>query len=553
MCVSFDDEYSKYNRRGGGRTRLSKDVSYIRLSGFDHFASPVLITEASLLGKFDVSTPTSSRLRTLTTPSQVSEATAPLNNANRLEQSVWMILPPFLANLFILQTDLSPKQLFIEALLFLWACTQGNIVFPLEMYPSSSSPIVSWSTELHRKHIVSLVSPSTVSAVPVFGSPSDATMSDLSKNISEQILEMGRSRVSRETSSSEKRTSFDNLFTSTQNMILNVSSSNQVTACSAEPSDAAKDFCKQSNVAKAHIWLERKLTSDFQCHVTVNPAMVTNLYSVNFLRSRADTPSNVSVFNMMNPIPNSARSHKECMMLNLKITHGKGASDNDLTAWTKQVIRICADMTEDSHAFRNTHCCASIFFKESSTIVTAIKSWEHHIASHLIEYADCAASNSQFISMLVYAMDTRLHLWLKNCEEAALDQRHTKFPSCIRHAASSKTTRKSTAADSNSDDEGAMKLSKKPKKSSGDGRQVQNPDQTQDWVVSTDIYKSKFAGKILKKRVKWEKDRFMCVRFHTLGYCFDDSYNQSSHVLKKSEIPADKQTAFGAFCKLCNP
>eukprot|EP00978_Attheya_sp_CCMP212_P006788 scaffold15800_cov52-Attheya_sp.AAC.2 len=95
------------------------------------------------------------------------------------------------------------------------------------MYPSSSSPIVSWSTELHRKHIVSLVSSTTVSAGPVFGGPSDATMSDLSKNISEQILEMERSRVSRETSSSKKRTSFHNLFSSTQNMILNASSSNQ--------------------------------------------------------------------------------------------------------------------------------------------------------------------------------------------------------------------------------------------------------------------------------------------------------------------------------------
>eukprot|EP00978_Attheya_sp_CCMP212_P014607 scaffold37341_cov51-Attheya_sp.AAC.3 len=332
-------------------------------------------------------------------------------------------------------------------------------------------------------------------------------------------------------------------------MILNASSSKQVTA-SAEPSDAAKDFFKQSDVAKAHIWLERKLTSDFQCHVTVNPAMVTNLFSGNFLRSRPDTPSNFSVFNLMKPTPNSARSHKECMMLNLKITHGKGASDDDLAAWTKQAIRICANMTEASHAFRNTRCCASIFFKESSTIVTAIKLWEHHIQSHLIEYEDRAAANTQFLSMLVYAADTRLYMWLKNCESAALDQRDTELPSCIRHAASPKGSRKSTAADSDSDDEGAMKRSKKPKKSSGEGSQVQNPDQIQDWVVSADIYKSKFAKKKLKKRVKWEKDRFMCVRFHTLGYCFDDCYNQSSHVLMKSEISADKQTAFGAFCKL---
>jgi hypothetical protein len=100
-----------------GGTRLNKEVSYVGLSGFGHFASPVLITEASLLGEINVATPTSSRLRTLTTPSQVSEATAPLSNSPRIEQGVFMILPPFLTNAFMLQMDLSPEQLFIEAFL----------------------------------------------------------------------------------------------------------------------------------------------------------------------------------------------------------------------------------------------------------------------------------------------------------------------------------------------------------------------------------------------------------------------------------------------------
>eukprot|EP00978_Attheya_sp_CCMP212_P046137 scaffold375990_cov31-Attheya_sp.AAC.1 len=69
-----------------GGTRLNKDVSYVGLSGFGHFASPVLIKEASLLGDLDVPTPTKSRLRTLSTQTEVSEVTAPLNNGSRLEQ-----------------------------------------------------------------------------------------------------------------------------------------------------------------------------------------------------------------------------------------------------------------------------------------------------------------------------------------------------------------------------------------------------------------------------------------------------------------------------------
>eukprot|EP00978_Attheya_sp_CCMP212_P039301 scaffold203187_cov82-Attheya_sp.AAC.1 len=46
-----------------------------------------------------------------------------------------------------------------------------------------------------------------------------------------------------------------------------------------EPSSEAKEFFNQSNVAKAiSIWLKRKLTADYICHVNVNPAMVTNPY-----------------------------------------------------------------------------------------------------------------------------------------------------------------------------------------------------------------------------------------------------------------------------------
>eukprot|EP00978_Attheya_sp_CCMP212_P023024 scaffold69704_cov40-Attheya_sp.AAC.2 len=58
----------------------------------------------------------------------------------------------------------------------------------------------------------------------------------------------------------------------------------------AVPSDDATAFFKLSNVAKARIRLDNKMESEYSCHVGVNPAMVTNIYSGNFLRSRSDTP-----------------------------------------------------------------------------------------------------------------------------------------------------------------------------------------------------------------------------------------------------------------------
>eukprot|EP00978_Attheya_sp_CCMP212_P028292 scaffold97333_cov45-Attheya_sp.AAC.5 len=103
------------------------------------------------------------------TADQLATTTPPNNNGSRLENRMYMILPPFLANVFIAKTDLKPEQLFIDALSainefdtayasinsmpkaadtckaylqFLWACVH-NEVNPLEMYPSTASNIVS--------------------------------------------------------------------------------------------------------------------------------------------------------------------------------------------------------------------------------------------------------------------------------------------------------------------------------------------------------------------------------------------------------------------------
>jgi hypothetical protein len=588
-----------------GGTRLNRDTHYVGLSGFGHSASPVLLTENSLRANVSVDTPTPTRLMALTTADQLATTSAPNNNGPRFENRTYMILPPFLANIFIAKTDLRPEQLFIDALSaihefdtayasitsmpkaadacksylqFLWACVQ-NEVNPLEMYPSTASNIVSWCEDLHSKHIVSPVIPSDSPAGPVFGGPSDATMADLTKTLSEQIQEMEKSRASRELSSSEKKTSFSSLFDSTQTMILNASSSNGMVASTAPSADATA-FFKLSNVAKARIWLDKKLESEYSCHVGVNPAMVTNIYSGNFLRSRSDTPSNFSIFSLMKPVSNHSMSERECMMLNLKLTHGKGVSDDDLATWTKQAIRICTDIPEALHALRNTRCCAAIFFKATSKIVESIKSWEKHIQSNLIAYEDRAASNPQFLAMLIYAVDTRLYLWLKSCENASIDQRdivddslinftqmqshiltgnfYQELPSCIRQA--SPKGRKTPTTGHESDDDGGKQPSKKRRgteqgksqNGSGEQERINNPEPVQAWKVDYETYKSKFAGKNLKKRVKWG-DCYMCVRYFTVGYCFENCFNIATHVAKQSDIPTEKKAAFAAFCKLCNP
>eukprot|EP00978_Attheya_sp_CCMP212_P038372 scaffold189383_cov32-Attheya_sp.AAC.1 len=134
---------------------------------------------------------------------------------------------------------------------------------------------------------------------------------------------------------------------------------------------------------------------------------------------------------------------------------------------------------------------------------------------------------------------------------------YQELPSCIRQA--SPKGRKPPSNEHESDDGGGGKQPSKKrrgaeqeKSKTGDHERLNNPEPVAAWAIDYDTYKSKFAGKNLKKCVKWG-DCYMCVRYFTVGYCFDNRFNIAAHVAKQSDIPSDKKAAFAAFCKLCNP
>ena len=83
-----------------GGTRMTRETHYVGLSGFGRSASPVLLTENSLRVNVSTSTPTSTRLMTLTTADQLATTTPPNNNGSHLENRTYMILPPFFGQYF---------------------------------------------------------------------------------------------------------------------------------------------------------------------------------------------------------------------------------------------------------------------------------------------------------------------------------------------------------------------------------------------------------------------------------------------------------------------
>eukprot|EP00978_Attheya_sp_CCMP212_P008140 scaffold18954_cov36-Attheya_sp.AAC.1 len=108
--------------------------------------------------------------------------------------------------------------------------------------------------------------------------------------------------------------------------------------------------------------------------------------------------------------------------------------------------------------------------------------------------------------MLIYAVDTRLYLWLKSCKSAALDQRDTvddslinftqmqshilirnfyqELPSCIRQA---------SPKGHESDDGGGKQPSKKRrgaeqgKSQTGDHERLNNPEPVAAWAIDYDM------------------------------------------------------------------
>ena len=162
-----------------------------------------------------------------------------------------------------------------------------------------------------------------------------------------------------------------------------------------------------------------------------------------------------------------------------------------------------------------------------------------------------------FIAKFLFAIDTRVNLWLESCEESGsreevdndlidfsqtLNQIHIrnfeyKLPPSIR-----KVIESDKLTPGKSDCNAPPKRSKYNQDDQGSAR-VSNKGKIDSWIPDQDTYtKALRNSEALRNRPKID-DTIMCHRFHSKDYCFKNCNNRKSHIPSAS-LNSKTKTAY---------
>jgi len=443
-------------------------------------------------------------------------------------------------------------------LCFLWAATK-KLVDPLQISASPDNvELTNWSKRRHTECIMS-----EAPAVSTASAAMDAEAAQaLATSITAQTAFMENQQKKLDTTISERKNKFEKLSDSTQNLILNASSTNgEVTL--GTPSKHCTEFYTKATVGQARQYLHDTICTEFSTMFDCQLGTVTALFSGLFMWDRDDTPSNFSFFSFPKIQPLSGNADKQAMVLHMKVSHGKGWSDTDAEEALKQGVKAPDTIESLGHQVNNTRGAAAFFFGIHSILVTKLEKVKVCIAKNTRRLESFQVRDKTFSSKIGYAIDCRIHRWLGECRmatdreqvndsiidfnilmEAILTDSFTQsLPVTLRLVTDKRKV------DEDADDNARRRKKGKNDKEAPDSRKVDNEEKIPEWIFSHEEYQAKVAGKFTKRRPDF-KGKAMCPRFHSKGYCFNDCSNKVSHVHSKS-LPSGTKKDYEKFVKVC--
>jgi len=237
------------------------------------------------------------------------------------------------------------------------------------------------------------------------------------------------------------------------------------------------------------------------------------------------------------------------MILQLKSSQGKGWSETDLKEALRQGVVTPTDIHTFGHQLKNFWGLANFFFGENSLIAQALQPILAQLSAHTLTFEAAQVRDKNFATKLGYAIDTRIFRWLQQCRsnrtrssvndsllgfDHLIDQVLTDsfiqfLPMTFKQF--STTTNDDT---SNNESSESSPVKKKPKTNQINDykepkEQVKNPKTLKNWLVTYSDYNKCFAAKNLTNRPNY-KNRPMCQRWHSKGYCFNDCLNKLTHI-----------------------
>jgi hypothetical protein len=544
-----------------GSKSWSKDPILVALNGFNHStAVPVIIEIDSIFVEASTDAPNFTRLSTIADKESFNSLEAPDNLPQQFRQLPFILLPPFIWKTACQIKDKKPDSVFIEIskciedfiednqennelnivtkrmcsniYTFLWAASKDEIPSVRTLTSVDERDIERWAA-LRHSHCIKKHQDAPL--------PRQVNNNTEFNKIAEAI-ELQSATILASTSESSKK-GFGKLDKSTQNLILNAASPNKEIAAGSAP-ETCLDFYKQSSHGNARLHFIRTLKHSFKAQTEVSAGVITSIYNGGFTRSYDDSPSNFSTFSFPEKKVFAKHAITDCIILQLKEVSGKGLSNDDVEAALKQGIEIPSSVDSMRYSIFNIAAASKFFFGEYSALSQALIKVHNHIVHNRTTYLSILYQDSMFIAKFLFAIDTRVNLWLESCEESSMrdevDDDLINFFEILNHVRIRNfdyklppSIRKVMENGDKSDKTGKSPPHKKSKLSSGDDQQsdrVLNKSKIDDWIVSQDIYNNVLRNnETLKKRPKIE-NTIMCHRFHSKGYCFENCNNKKSHI-----------------------
>ncbi len=542
-------------------------------------ASPVFIEVESLVSELEFNAPTNTKILSTGDDEAFENLEAPTSNAVKVKCHPFILLPPCLWEVVVSSKDRSPSNLFFEVkeeilnlkddwkdfddlkdlykecysiLRFIWAASK-DIISSVKTEGAVDHRLVSnWSESRHSFCLEGEVVP--ISKMPKEKNPSPSAPSH-------EEIENTIKKYSSEALLDSKQKGFEKLHVSCRKLILNASAPNDEIAAGS-PCDTCAEFFKQSTHGAAKMHLVKTLRSEpFNCHVEVAQGVVMNIFNGNFLCAYEETPSNFSPFLFPKRPLFIGNPEKECLILQLKETAGKGLSNEDVESALKQGVKLPNSYESLRVTVHNLVGASKYFFSKWSKLPEELTKVHNDIVRSPQIYEALIAQDKFFASKFLFAIDTDIQLWLAECEakelreevndqlidfsDLLLQVKKRQFEVNLPTAFMSIMTKEPNSKEKDSD---LHTYKKRRTDESNDASKVDNNGKIDDWIVPQKAYSEKLRhGPELKKRPKMNNTP-LCHRWHSKAYCFENCSNKSTHVAS-SELPNDLKEGYSKWLK----
>jgi hypothetical protein len=301
-------------------------------------------------------------------------------------------------------------------------------------------------------------------------------------------------------------------------------------------------------------------------NTVISEGAVNAIYHGEIISTTPNTPKHHTAFNYREAEPMQGTQAERFLVLHMETVNGKARSSEEIKASMAQTYTMPMDFNDMTDRIERYNGANGIIFSPTSLLVKRIETLANALQDHRIQIKACGSMDEEYFTKILYALDTRVNLWLLECMEhenredvndnlidfgplitqIALRDFRIDLPPCFKMITSSK---KRAAADDNTTTNTATQSNSKKQKE--EKVMVRNENQYAPFKLkNNEHYRNTFCGGGKAKKRPMFKSTQICGKWNIQGYCFDNCNMTESHV-PHSEYTAEQKVAFGEWMKFC--